>query len=251
MKLSIIWKLSGKEEENQVTLDALKEQLKDCEEAIQLLIYPEEKKQQYHAQFQIKNGTAVTSTLVSASELEVFEDAQKQVDGEFVTYLYGGDRWSEQALTQLMQVLNSHPEQTILMMHKMMPGETEGAFAKAIPDKNAVSVNVKKDYNIYPFYFGGTVLSAEIFKNHPLHKELGIEAEREFFLSIVSKYKKVYFLNQITFFAARAQEGDFTFFEPIYDEDWYERSFTQFWIPYLKKLREKHGREHNGNHYHG
>ena len=240
MKLSIIWKLSGKENENQVTLDNLREQFTDCEDTIQLLIYPEHKEQRYQAQFQEKNITVVTSQLVGATELEVFEDAQKQINGAFVTYLYGGDYWSDKALIQLLQILKEYSDYPIVMMHKIIPENMEGAFAKVIPDKKTLSVNVKKDYDIYPFYFGGTVLNAEIFKNHPFHKELGIEAEREFFLSIVYKYKKIYFLNQITFFAVRAMEGDFTFFEPIYDEDWYERSFTQFWIPYLKKLREKH-----------
>lgn len=242
MKLSIIWKLSGKETENQVTLDCLKSQLADYVEPIQILIYPEQKEQQYHAQFQGKNVIATTSSLVGSSDVEVFEDAKKQVDGDFVTYLYGGDRWSEQALQQLHAMLQIHPDNAVVMMHKVMPDETEGAFAQVIPDKKLVIANIKKDYNIYPFYFGGTVLAVEAFRNQPLRKELGIEAEREFFLSIVSKYKKVYFLNQITFYASQAQEGDFTFYEPIYNEDWYERSFTEFWLPYLKKMQEKYGK---------
>lgn len=242
MKLSIIWKLSEKETENQVTLDCLKSQLADYVEPIQILIYPEQKEQQYHAQFQGKNVIATTSSLVGSSDVEVFEDAKKQVDGDFVTYLYGGDRWSEQALQQLHAMLQKHPDNAVVMMHKVMPDETEGAFAQVIPDKKLVIANIKKDYNIYPFYFGGTVLAVEAFRNQPLRKELGIEAEREFFLSIVSKYKKVYFLNQITFYASQAQEGDFTFYEPIYNEDWYERSFTEFWLPYLKKMQEKYGK---------
>ncbi len=242
MKLSIIWKLSEKETENQVTLDCLKSQLADYVEPIQILIYPEQKEQQYHAQFQGKNVIATTSSLVGSSDVEVFEDAKKQVDGDFVTYLYGGDRWSEQALQQLHAMLQKHPDNAVVMMHKVMPDETEGAFAQVIPDKKSVIANIKKDYNIYPFYFGGTVLAVEAFRNQPLRKELGIEAEREFFLSIVSKYKKVYFLNQITFYASQAQEGDFTFYEPIYNEDWYERSFTEFWLPYLKKMQEKYGK---------
>lgn len=56
MKLSIIWKLSGKENENQVTLDNLREQFIDCEDTIQLLIYPEHKEQRYQAQFQEKHN---------------------------------------------------------------------------------------------------------------------------------------------------------------------------------------------------
>ena len=241
MKLSIIWKLSEKESDNQVTLDCLKAELADYAEPIQILIYPENKEQLYHAQFQLKNGTAATCSLVGASEIEVFEDAQKEADGDFVTYLYGGDRLAAHSLAQLQVILQERAENAIFMMRKIMPDETDGAFAKEILGKKIVNMNLKKDYGVYPFYFGGTILSAEAFRNRSFHGELGIEAEREFFLSVVSKYKKVCFLNEIMFYASRAQEGDFTFFEPIYDEDWYDRSFTQFWIPYLKKQKEKHG----------
>lgn len=241
MKLSIIWKLSEKESDNQVTLDCLKAELADYAEPIQILIYPENKEQLYHAQFQLKNGTAATCSLVGASEIEVFEDAQKEADGDFVTYLYGGDRLAAHSLAQLQVILQERAENAIFMMRKIMPDETDGAFAKEILGKKIVNMNLKKDYEVYPFYFGGTILSAEAFRNRTFHGELGIEAEREFFLSVVSKYKKVCFLNEIMFYASRAQEGDFTFFEPIYDEEWYDRSFTQFWIPYLKKQKEKHG----------
>lgn len=241
MKLSIIWKLSEKESDNQVTLDCLKAELADYAEPIQILIYPENKEQLYHAQFQLKNGTAATCSLVGASEIEVFEDAQKEADGDFVTYLYGGDRLAAHSLAQLQVILQERAENAIFMMRKIMPDETDGAFAKEILGKKIVNMNLKKDYGVYPFYFGGTILSAEAFRNRSFHGELGIEAEREFFLSVVSKYKKVCFLNEIMFYASRAQEGDFTFFEPIYDEEWYDRSFTQFWIPYLKKQKEKHG----------
>ena len=88
MKLSIIWKLSERENDNQVTLDYLKAELAKYEDAIQILIYPESKEQLYHASFQIKNGTVTTRSLIGASEVEVYEDAQKAVDGDFVTYLY-------------------------------------------------------------------------------------------------------------------------------------------------------------------
>lgn len=242
MKLSIIWKLSERENDNQVTLDYLKAELAKYEDAIQILIYPESKEQLYHASFQIKNGTVTTRALIGASEVEVYEDAQKAVDGDFVTYLYSGDRWSENALSLLHDILQENADDTVIMMHKVMQDETEGPFAKFHEGKKIISVNVKKDFDIYPFYFGGTILATEVFCKRTLHKELGLETEREFFLSIVSHYKKVRFLNEIIFYSSRAQEGDFTFFEPIYDEDWYDKSFTQFWIPFLKKQKEKNGR---------
>ena len=240
MKLSIIWKLSGNEKENQVTLDCLKSQFATYEEAVQLLIYPENKDQQYHAQLQISNGTARTCELTGATEIQVFEDAKKQIDGDFVTYIYGGDSWEEHALEQVHAVLQAYPDSKILMMHKVMPDETEGAFASAEPEQKLQILNLKKDFCDYPFYFGGTILAAEVLKGHAFCEELGMEAEREFFLSINQEYKKIYFLNYVTFFSGRFQEGDMTFYEGIYDEDWYDRSFTQFWIPYLKKQQEKH-----------
>ena len=112
MKLSIIWKLSERENDNQVTLDYLKAELAKYEDAIQILIYPESKEQLYHASFQIKNGTVTTRSLIGASEVEVYEDAQKAVDGDFVTYLYSGDRWSENALSLLHDILQENADDT-------------------------------------------------------------------------------------------------------------------------------------------
>lgn len=241
MKLSVIWNLSEKDSDNQITLDCLKTELVDYKDPVQILIYPQNKEQLDHTPLIVNNGEVITSSLIGASEIEVYEDTQKLVDGDFVTYLYGGDRWSSQTLSQLQGILKDHSDLAIVMMHKIMPDESEGAFARGIPDKKIVNLSLKKDYDVYPFYFGGTILSAEAFRSHSFQKKLGIEAEREYFLSVASKYKKVCFLNQLTFYSERAQEGDFTFYEPIYDEDWYEKSFTQFWIPFLRKQKEKHG----------
>ena len=184
MKLSVIWNLSEKDSDNQITLDCLKTELVDYKDPVQILIYPQNKEQLDHTPLIVNNGEVIISSLIGASEIEVYEDTQKLVDGDFVTYLYGGDRWSSQTLSQLQGILKDHSDLAIVMMHKIMPDEREGAFAREIPDKKIVNLSLKKDYDVYPFYFGGTILSAEAFRSHSFQKKLGIEAEREY-LSLI------------------------------------------------------------------
>ena len=125
MKLSVIWNLSEKDSDNQITLDCLKTELVDYKDPVQILIYPQNKEQLDHTPLIVNNGEVITSSLIGASEIEV--------------YLYGGDRWSSQTLSQLQGILKDHSDLAIVMMHKIMPDEREGAFAREIPDKKIVN----------------------------------------------------------------------------------------------------------------
>ena len=69
MKLSIIWKLSEKEEDNQVTLECLQSQLADYEDGVQLLIYPDNKDQLYDAEFQMLRGMSRQAYLLVLQKL--------------------------------------------------------------------------------------------------------------------------------------------------------------------------------------
>lgn len=242
MKLTIIWKLSEKETENEKTLDCLNAQLATYTEPVQILIYPETQGQEYHTRLQVKNGTIDSGETIGMTEVQAFVDAQKRAEGEYVTYLYGGDCWSEHALEEINHVLQGHENHPVFMLNKIMPEGNEGAFAKSVSGKKVAVLDLKKEYTIYPFYFGGTVLKTEVFKRHAFHEELGIEAEREYFLLLSEKAKKIVFLSEVSFLSGRAQEGDNTFYESVYDPDWYDRSFTQFWIPFLEKQEKKNGR---------
>ena len=54
----------------------------------------------------------------------------------------------------------------------------------------------------------------------------------------MAKEKKFIFLNSQIYESVEVQEGNSTFYEGIYKREWYEESFTEFWIPFLKNLKE-------------
>ena len=74
MKLSVIWNLSEKDSDNQITLDCLKTELVDYKDPVQILIYPQNKEQLDHPPQIVNNGEVIISSLIGASEIEVYED---------------------------------------------------------------------------------------------------------------------------------------------------------------------------------
>lgn len=239
MKLSIIWRLSEKESDNEKTLASLKREISALKEKAQVLVYPAGDSK---ADYQGKLGYAdvFTSSLPGGMEIKVYTDAAEHVTGDYVTYLYGGDTFSEGALRIFEEEVSRRPEQ-IVMFHKIMPDGSNGAFATEYSSKKVALQNLLKKFYCYPFYFGGTFIKAENLKSHEFYEELGLEAECEFFLSLCSETKQVLFLDEAVYYSSRAREGDLTFYEPIYNPDWYDRSFRKFWIPVLAMQKEKLG----------
>lgn len=242
MKLSIILRLSEKEKENQKTCSCLKSQLADWNDSVQVLIYPANKKQEnYECNLNFPNLEVSVCELTGAEQVAVYQDATKRVAGDYVTFLYGGDKWSEYALQKVEKTARQYPDNAIIMMHKIMPDGKDGAFATELSSKKIAIQNLWKKFYCYPFYFGGTFLSVSCFKKHKFHEQLGIEAEREFFLALCADVMQVLYLDEACYYSSRTQEGDYTFFEDIYYKDWYEKSFSGFWIPFLAEKKEKEG----------
>ena len=61
-------------------------------------------------------------------------------------------------------------------------------------------------------------------------------SRKRVFLTLCAKEKKVYYLAKNIYYSVEAKEGDFTFYEGIYKEEWYKESFTVFWLPFLDKI---------------
>lgn len=240
MKLSIIWRLSEKESDNEKTLASLAGQLSSLKEKAQVLVYPAEGLSgDYNSTLQ--EAEVYVSPLAGAKDTVIYADAAAHVTGDYVTFMFGGDTWSEGALQIFEKEILFRQNQTIAMFHKIMPDGKNGAFATEYSSKTVEVENLLKKFYCYPFYFGGTFIKAESLKKHELYEELGLETEREFFLSLCAEVKQVLFLGEAIYFSSRVQEGDCTFYEPIYDPDWYDKSFRQFWIPVLRKQKEKLG----------
>ena len=237
MRLSIIWKLTERDNYNQKTLESLKKQTQH----IQLLIYGNEEavdKWKEEAQKDVKEVQAFSKE--AWTDGDIYQHASDIVSGDWVTQLNGGDVWSEGAIAQLEKALETQ-DANIAMFRKVLPEETPATFARAKYTQDAVIRNLESEYNVFPFYFGGTFVKTELLKAHTFRPELGLEVEREFFLTICVKERKVLYLSNSTYHSADSREGDITFYKGIYDTKWYEESFREFWLPFLANLKKMYG----------
>lgn len=242
MKLSIILILSGKEEENSKTLSFLKGELTGIDAQIQLLVYgvaeggyPDAEPFSGQVELTVQEGAAF------ADECHVYRDAACKVTGDYVTQMYGGDVWSEGAVAKVLDGLHKYPEYGLAMMQKIMPEGVPGAFSGEIPEREVCRFNLRENIGYYPFYFGGTFVKAELLREYEFHPELGLEAERDFFLAVCAKEMKVLYFAACRYFSSQEREGDDTFYKGIYEPAWYEQSFTDFWIPFLTGIKETYG----------
>lgn len=238
MKLSIIW-LFDENADNDKTFSSLDNEFAAAGEA-ELLFYATEQAEKAY-QDQLRKLNYHLYSRQGKRDVECYNHAMQYVKGNLVTAIFSGDTFSEGSIRNLLDQANRYPTETIFMLRKIMPDGKNGAFSAETGTNSTTFVDVYRDYAHYPFYFGGTFVRAEYCKTHPFHEESGLEAEQEFFLRLCMRKRKVVFCQNDLYYSAVAREGDFTFFNNIYEKAWYEESFEQFWIPFLQKIQEKKG----------
>lgn len=238
---SIILICSERMEDNQSTADCLVRECKSLAERPQLLVYGYETKE---AEWIAALNSCADVEYYSVNKclnVEIYQDAMDKLRGEYTTALSGGDTWSDGALQLVQEQIASRPLEKIFLMNKKMPESVKGAFAGYY--KGAVNplIHVYKTYTHYPFYFDGTIVKTSVLQSKKWHRKYGIEAEREFFLTLTARAKQLVFVNQAIYFSGHSREGDPVFYKEIYNPDWYDRSFRDFWLPYLENWKEKKG----------
>lgn len=242
MKLSLIWICSDREEKNRKTFDFLQKELKSDGSSAQVLLYGISQKPAF-----LPEETAETISwepvygFEGASECEIYKDAADKVTGEFVTQMYSGDVWSDNTLAELSKQIKKHSAQSIVMLQKIMPDGAEGAFAHELSSKTVCVQKLTEKFYCYPFYFGGTFIKRELFRKQSFDLTLGLDAERRFFLDICAEKMQVLYIKSRSYFSSVEREGDPVFYKGLYSPDYYDKAFTDFWIPYFDSLREKYG----------
>ena len=95
MSVSIIWKLSEKEKENQITFENIREQIAENKQSVQILIYANacDNGKKYGSGLE-QTGAKTQLCAYEGTDTEIYADAQEKVTGSLVTFLYGGDRLS-------------------------------------------------------------------------------------------------------------------------------------------------------------
>lgn len=240
MKLSIIWLLDEKGESEQ-TLSWIKNDYCGVQEKPQIILYAGEKSGEGYRDA-LSEFDCVLKDRSFRDDAACLNDAAQLVTGDLVTAIHSGDTFSEEMEKSLEKAAEKYPQETIFMLRKVMPGGKDGAFSSASNTQRDVVVSLKKDFAHYPFYFGGTFIRREYFREHAFRSELGLEAEREYFLRLCMEKMHFVFCQHIHYYSGEAREGDFTFFRNIYEKEWYEESFDGFWIPFLEEIKRE--REH-------
>lgn len=241
MTFSIIFICSERTEDNRVTADCLIRECKALTEKPQVLVYGHESKEAAWLTG-LKECTDVEYLSINkCSDVEIYKDAMERLRGAYTTALYAGDTWSDGALTLVEKQMEARPQKQIFLMYKQMPEGEKGAFAGFIKGLSNAVINVSKTYTHYPFYFGGTFVKTDTLKAKKWHTKYGIEAEREFFLGLTARARELVFVDQAIYNSSRSQEGDAVFYKEIYNPDWYDKSFREFWLPYLQNWKEKKG----------
>lgn len=116
MKLSIIWRLSDREEKNLITGNSLQKQLEGYTGDIQLLIY-KENGQTFEETLTGKNlDISIYDINKIPENSNIFEDAKSHVTGDYVTFMDSGDRWSDGAFVRLVAELEMHNKSTVIML---------------------------------------------------------------------------------------------------------------------------------------
>ena len=234
MMLSIILICSEQMTENCVTAECLKKELLSVSEKAQLLVYGHTTQQEAWLE-SLSQVAAVTYLPIDGrSDAQVYADAMNRLQGGLATALYGGDTYAEGTLGKIEAEAAKREKKQVFLPYKQLPELEFAAFASA-QTLDAVSVfDVYQTYTHYPFYFAGTFVRTKALQAGKWHPEYGIEAEREFFLTLMAGVREVVYLSDAVYQGSRAQEGDPVFYKEIYNPDWYFKSLREFWQPYLQ-----------------
>ena len=241
MKYSVIWNVTKDQGKNEKTRAFLEKELTSYKKDVQLLLYHADDAFAAGLGFPGNAKIEVVKDFAGTEEAEIIKDAAGRVRGEFVTEIISGDTWSDGTLAEVDRRRSQFTSQTVFMLRKIMPDGAPGAFAGDVTEREAVVLSLQDRYDCYPFYFGGTFIKSSILKNTPVYPELGLDAERRFFLDLLAEKKSVAFIRCRNYYSIREREGDLLYFHGIYEPDFYTKSYSDFWIPYLSEIKEKKG----------
>jgi len=232
MKLSIIWRLSDREEKNLITGNSLQKQLEDYTGDIQLLIYK-------------GNGQTFEETLTGKNldisiydinkipeNSNIFEDAKSHVTGDYVTFTDSGDRWSDGAFVRLVAELEMHNKSTVIMLKKCGPDGSVDAFAGDTTGKKVIDQVLRKKFHCHPFYFGGTILRTDKMNKLEFKNEYKQAMEQASMLDICAKEKNVLYISYITYL--RDMDENQPYAKNQTD------LFRTFWLPFLAELQTQY-----------
>ncbi|SDB34401.1 CDP-glycerol glycerophosphotransferase family protein [Eubacterium oxidoreducens] len=236
MELSIIYLSTEDNKEEKATIESIAAEAKKINGDIELLVATELK--QDIRSLLPQNVTVQQVDVEEQDDNEIILAAMNKIDGEWFTVMRGGDTCEEGLLAKAKSEANAHKEYAIIMPKKFWPNKATTPFAKTMSKREVVYLNLTKRYAIHPFFMEGTFFKKSLLEHIKYRPELGMEAERDFCLRACVKEKKMIFLQMQKFHLAKFTEGEKVYYEGVYNPDWYNRSFTDYWLPYLEEFEQ-------------
>ena len=232
MKLSIIWRLSDREEKNLITGNSLQKQLDDYTDDVQVLVY----KGNGQTFEKTLTGKNLDISIYDINEIpeksNIFEDAKSHVTGKYVTFVDSGDRWSDGAFVHLATELAEYNKRTVIMMKKCRPDGTVDAFAGDTTGKKVIDQVLRKKFHCHPFYFGGTIFPVKVFKKIKFTNEYGSDMECGSLLDACAREKNVLYISYITYLRDMDENQPYVKNETD--------MFRTFWLPFFEKMQKQY-----------
>jgi len=261
IRTSIIWILSENRKSNTATLKSLTENLSACSAGHEVLLYSQKDmalpKELPADSTSLPGISGCTLRFLDAggrSDIDIYADAASIVSGEYVTMLHGGDKWSKGLLGKVEQYISGMHgnEPAVLMTRKrdlydrgLLFAQEEAlevsAFGKFKQNRRFASsrvVDLRSHFDLQPLYLGGTFVRRDCFTVERLHPEYALEAERAYFMDLLRESGSFELIGGAFYYSAQGREGDVSVFPNVYEKEWYFNSISEFWIPYLKGLKE-------------
>lgn len=245
MKITVIWLVTPSEKKNQNTFDALKAEVSGYKGEVQILAYKAPKAwRESRKDFPAENASLEYIVgFGKSSVMEIYRDAAGRIeDGGIVTAVTSGDTFSGGLWQETVRGFVLHPSVRIAMAEKQTPDKEPAPFGsyEGLSGLRPEKICLDSLYGTYPYYFEGTFLASDLLKSYAFPETPRWDEERRMFLDLCAgqKGRELLYLRGFTYHVSSRREGDYIYFPGIYEEDYYIPSLRDFWIPYLKSLKE-------------
>ena len=180
---------------------------------------------------------------------ETYKKMVEKADGEYCCFVEAGDKVPVKYAEVITNGITICPGHSTYMTAKKFFNHKKGAFRNYLQVTDSKKfikpyyvIDLKNKYDCYPFSFIGSILKTSVLKKREIKTALGLEMEREFFLRLMAEEMKIVYLTDIAYVAYEYEEHNITFYRGLYMKEWYFDSITEFWIPFLKDMKDTYGR---------
>lgn len=237
MGFTLVWLLTEQEEYMEATAACLR----NLEHEESIVLIADEK---LSGDTSIKNGFSKTVFLPFAgkSYAQQINCARKHLQGEYTTVLEPGDVIPADYFSVVGQSLSEQEQAPMVFMTNKYNQSGKRDLFNGKASKTAYKlVDLEKNFNCLPYFFGGTFIQTAYMQEHPVDETLPYDFEKAYLLPMVMHEKDFLLISGTRYMFFQAKEGDTTFYPGVYEEGWYRQSIGQFWVPFLKRTKEELG----------